>query len=95
MNRLIPTAALACASLLAVHPTTATAHAVAGDRFFPVTLTLDDPGVDDEASLPTFTWQRSGANGGPGAVNGDTFGADEPGAAIAADIAKHLTSRQG
>ena len=76
MNRLMPTAALACASVLAVHPTTAAAHAVAGDRVFPVTLTLDDPGVADEASLPTFTWQRSGADGGPGPVNTYTFGAE-------------------
>ena len=29
-------------------------HAIAGDRVFPVTLTIDDPGVADEVSLPTF-----------------------------------------
>jgi hypothetical protein len=44
------------------------AHAVAGARVFPVTLTIDDPGVADEASIPTFTAQRQGASGdlGPG-----------------------------
>ena len=34
------------------------AHAIAGARVFPVTLTIDDPGVADEASVPTFTYQR-------------------------------------
>ena len=57
----------ACAGVFA--PDAAFAHAVCGDRVFPVTLTIDDPGVADEASVPTFTYQRSGANGGPGAVH--------------------------
>jgi hypothetical protein len=30
-------------------------HAIVGDRVFPVTLAIDDPGVADEISLPTFT----------------------------------------
>jgi hypothetical protein len=30
------------------------AHVVCGDRVFPTTLTLDDPGVSDEMSLPTI-----------------------------------------
>jgi len=34
---------------------TAQAHVVCGDRVFPTTLTLDDPGVGDEVSLPTIT----------------------------------------
>jgi len=42
------------------------AHAVAGARVFVPTLTMDDPGVADEASLPTIQYQRSGADGGPG-----------------------------
>ncbi|SDR29642.1 hypothetical protein SAMN05519103_01808 [Rhizobiales bacterium GAS113] len=29
-------------------------HAIVGDRVFPVTLAIDDPGVADEVSLPTF-----------------------------------------
>lgn len=41
----------------------ASAHAVCGSRFFPVTLTLDDPGVADEASLPTFSYLNNGASG--------------------------------
>jgi len=33
----------------------AQAHVVCGDRVFPTTLTMDDPGVSDEFSLPTIT----------------------------------------
>jgi hypothetical protein len=36
----------------------ALAHVVVGVRVFPVTLTFDDPGVGDEATLPQFIWQR-------------------------------------
>ncbi len=42
------------------------AHAVAGARVFVPTLTLDDPGAADEASLPTIQYQRNAADGGPG-----------------------------
>jgi hypothetical protein len=31
-------------------------HVVVGDRFFPATLLIDDPGVNDELSLPTFAY---------------------------------------
>ena len=34
-------------------PARATAHGLAGNRFFPTTLTIDDPFVADELSLPT------------------------------------------
>lgn len=48
--------ALLCAAafVLMVHPV-AQAHVVCGDRVFPTTLTMDDPGVSDEMSLPTIT----------------------------------------
>lgn len=38
------------------------AHAVCGDRIFPATLGIDDPGVSDELALPTLTYlpQNSG-----------------------------------
>ena len=62
MTRFIVTATLA-ACLAA---SAAQAHAIAGARIFPVTLTIDDPGVADEASIPTFSYQRLGADGGPG-----------------------------
>ncbi len=41
----------------------AEAHGVAGARVFISTLTIDDPAVSDEASLPTFSWQPN-SNGG-------------------------------
>jgi hypothetical protein len=31
-------------------------HAVCGDRIFPATLAIDDPGVGDELALPTISW---------------------------------------
>ena len=31
----------------------AAAHEIVGNRFFPATLGIDDPGVNDELSLPT------------------------------------------
>ncbi len=39
------------ASALLVIPSLATAHAIAGDRVFPATMAVDDPGVGDEANL--------------------------------------------
>ena len=65
MNRILPVAALACAGML-IHLSPATAHAVCGSRVFPVTLTLDDPGVADEMTLPQLVYTRSAADGGPG-----------------------------
>ncbi len=50
-------ATAACLSALPGGPD-AHAHAIAGARVFPVTLTIDDPGVADEASLPTFSVQQ-------------------------------------
>src|SRR5262245_4655982 len=43
------------AAVLFVVPTTAWAHGFAGSRFFPATLTTDDPFVNDELSLPTVS----------------------------------------
>ncbi|HTZ71017.1 MAG TPA: hypothetical protein VMB71_10240 [Acetobacteraceae bacterium] len=65
MHRKFRDYAVACALPLLL-PATALAHAVCGPRVFPVTLTLDDPGAADEATLPQVTYQRSGADGGPG-----------------------------
>ncbi|MGI4978131.1 MAG: hypothetical protein ACRYG6_14425 [Janthinobacterium lividum] len=44
----------------------ASAHVVVGARVFPVTLTIDDPGVADEVTLPAITYGRNGADGGSG-----------------------------
>jgi len=38
----------------------ASAHCVVGNRFFPATLTVDDPCVADELSLPTVSWTKTG-----------------------------------
>jgi hypothetical protein len=40
------------------------AHSVCGDRIFPATLGIDDPGVNDELALPTLTYlpQNSGGS---------------------------------
>jgi hypothetical protein len=46
--------ALAAACAVVSHP--AAAHVVVGNRVFPVTITFDDPGVGDEATLPQFAY---------------------------------------
>ena len=56
---------LAMASSLGVLlalPRFALANADCGARLFPVTLTLDDPGVGDEGSLPTARYQTYGSS---------------------------------
>lgn len=55
----------------------AAAHAVAGNRVFPVTLTMDDPGVADEASVPTFSWVRDDSSGTPANLYGFNFEFDK------------------
>ncbi|MGH7007781.1 MAG: hypothetical protein ACRED7_05220, partial [Stellaceae bacterium] len=45
-------------------PPSASAHAVCGNRVFPATLTMDDPGVGDELSLPTIQYLPIPATGG-------------------------------
>ncbi|MGO9720025.1 MAG: hypothetical protein ACLPIG_14535 [Methylocella sp.] len=54
--------AFAAAAILAgISP--ASAHTVIGQRIFPATLTVDDPGVDDEMALPTinYTYNADGS----------------------------------
>jgi hypothetical protein len=47
--------ALAAAAILAgIGP--ASTHTVIGQRIFPATLTIDDPGTDDELAVPTFAY---------------------------------------
>ncbi len=64
MQQRLCLATLACAGGL--HTGTAMAHAVCGSRVFPVTLTLDDPGVADEITIPQIVYTRAAADGGPG-----------------------------
>jgi hypothetical protein len=65
MYRHFSAAALACASAV-LYASPLYAHAVCGSRVYPVTLTLDDPGVADELTLPQVTYTREAADGGPG-----------------------------
>ena len=44
----------------------ARAHAVCGNRVFPATLTMDDPGVGDELSLPTIQYEPTAEVAGGG-----------------------------
>ena len=68
MTRPTSWAALAACALCGALPPAvpALAHVIAGARTFPVTLTFDDPGVSDEASLPALVYQRGGTQGGTG-----------------------------
>jgi hypothetical protein len=45
------------ASALLLGANAALAHTIVGDRVFPATLTIDDPGVNDELALPAFSYQ--------------------------------------
>src|SRR3954462_13547134 len=40
----------------------ALSHGVVGNRFFPATITTDDPFVADELSLPTVAHQKTGTD---------------------------------
>ncbi len=80
----MPAAVVAAACLLGGHA--AQAHAVAGPRVFVGTLTVDDPGVADEAALPTVTYQRQGA--------GDAAGPSHN-VNISGEFAKRITGNFG
>jgi hypothetical protein len=68
---------------LVATPNRADAHGFAGERFFPATISTDDPFVADELSLPTFQAIRQ-----PGAPPAKTFD-------FSADIALKLTPNFG
>jgi hypothetical protein len=60
--RVIRALSLCVAGLFAL-PAGALAHAVCGERVFPATLAIADPGVTDELSIPTLTYLPSNSNG--------------------------------
>ena len=65
---------------------TVDAHGLAGKRFFPSTLTIDDPFVADELSLPTFLHiKQPGEEGGPSFLE----------TVISAELQKRLTPNLG
>ena len=52
------TSRIFCAALCGVAAMLATnagAHEIVGNRMFPATLTIDDPGVADELAIPTIS----------------------------------------
>jgi hypothetical protein len=69
--------------LLTGYPLVADAHCIVGNRFFPATLTVDDPCVADELSLPTVA----------GFKNGDEPSADE--VDISGEYSKTITPNFG
>ncbi|WP_242665776.1 hypothetical protein [Paraburkholderia ginsengiterrae] len=66
----------AAASVLLCAPTLASAHAIAGDRVFPSTLAVDDPGVGDEANLE-YGHQRVPGDNGDQSINTFSFEYDK------------------
>jgi hypothetical protein len=54
----ISAASLLAAAML-INACSAQAHTIVGNRVFPATLTIDDPGVNDELALPTFAYMAS------------------------------------
>jgi hypothetical protein len=57
------TAGVLCAAAAALSLTPAYPHAVCGDRMFPATLAIDDPGVLDELTLPTVSYVPFNSDG--------------------------------
>src|ERR1700731_762710 len=65
MRRLVDgVSALAIGSAVLVASQAAQSHGIAGNRFFPGTLTFDDPAVADEAIAPTFLSAKRAGEGG-------------------------------
>ena len=48
------------AAILVGSTSLARAHEIVGNRLFPATLTIDDPGVNDEMALPTISISKTG-----------------------------------
>jgi hypothetical protein len=75
---------LALATALTILPTAgALAHGFAGSRFFPATITVEDPFVADELSLPTVSNLKTGTD--PSVVQTN----------ISAEFSKRITSNFG
>jgi hypothetical protein len=70
-------------TVLSITPEIAWAHGFAGSRFFPATLSTEDPFVNDELSLPTISSIVTPEDGGTRQTE------------ISADIAKRITPNFG
>ena len=74
---LLATAIISAAtSSLLLIPSLASAHAIAGDRVFPATMAVDDPGVGDEANL-VYGHQRVPGDDGDQSINTFDFEYDK------------------
>src|SRR6476469_1025367 len=74
---LLPTAFMSVVtSALLIIPSLASAHSIAGDRVFPATMAVDDPGVGDEANL-VYGHQRVPGDGGDQSINTFNFEYDK------------------
>ncbi len=60
MSSRIFCAALCGAAAVLATVTATRAHEIVGNRMFPATLAIDDPGVADELSLPTIAFSKTG-----------------------------------
>jgi len=83
MKRLLSLFWLVCALCELGATSLAYGHGFAGARFFPATLSTDDPFVSDELSLPTVSTIRTPDNGGTRETD------------ISTDIAKRITPQFG
>jgi len=70
----VPAAVVVSIQLLAAG--SVSAHGVVGKRFFPATLSIDDPFVADELSLPTYSYQKSPGSGDEPAIGQSAFAFD-------------------
>jgi hypothetical protein len=66
----------AAAGAFLLSPSVASAHAIAGDRVFPSTMAVDDPGVGDEANL-LYGHQRITGDNGDQSINTFSFEYDK------------------
>jgi hypothetical protein len=66
----------AASSVFLFAPSLASAHAIAGDRVFPSTMAVDDPGVGDEANLQ-YGHQRVPGDNGDQSINTFDFEYDK------------------
>jgi hypothetical protein len=61
---LVITCVLTFGSVMPITTPSARAHGIAGNRFFPGTLTFDDPAVSDEAVVPNLSYWNHPDGGG-------------------------------
>ncbi|HYC21138.1 MAG TPA: hypothetical protein VEI94_00470 [Candidatus Bathyarchaeia archaeon] len=86
LSRIAPLIVIAACLLVAGLASSAAAHGVIGQRFFPATLVIDDPFVADELSLPTLEIaRRKGVEDEPASLETD----------ISAELSKRLSRRLG